>query len=245
MRKNSILISIINNLDIKVEDKKISGEIHKIKWEDVIKVSNFLQHSFEKLFPDLKIDCSEFLGLSDDQTIAGIELSFNAQNVNLEELNEIINYLVRSILSPKKSKSKEKLASEEALPKELLDALEPIIDTFVESNTRRKITIPISIESSDIKITIGGDYRKPSRDKVYLENIEATGQIDILGKTTTKFTITNPNEKTITVFHDPKDFKELHLIQGNEEIAIFELKPIKENNKTEYMLKSIKRIAQN
>lgn len=66
----------------------------------------------------------------------------------------------------------------------------------------------------------------------------------MLGKYTTKFSLTNTKDKTLTINYDPKVFSELHDLEGKNEIASFELQPIQDNSKTDSMLKSIKRISQ-
>ncbi len=142
MNKNSIFINLINGLDIKFQDKKVLGEIHKIKWDDSINLSNLIRQIYKKIYPDDKVTSSEFLGLSEVQTAAGIELTIYSDEIKNDEINCIIQHLLREILSNTKNLSSPGKSISE-MHRELI---QPLIETFVESNTRKKIQNPISIE---------------------------------------------------------------------------------------------------
>lgn len=243
MINNSIFINLLNGLDIKVEEKKVLGEIHKIKWDDAIRLSSLIRQSLEKLYPNTKFVTCDYLGINNEETATGIQINYFGDEVKYEEISEVVHHVVSAVLSKNQSKTKDLFLNSQVVTETIKDAISPVIQTFIESNPRKNIAVPVSIQTHNQKITVQGQYIKHKQDKRFLENIKITAQIDILGRKSTKFTAVNHTEKTLTIFYDPKDFFELHELQGKNELAEFELQPVQENGRIDYMLKSINRIS--
>lgn len=243
MSNNSIFVNVIKGLDLTVGERKVSGKIHDIRWQDMIKLSHLIRQGIEAIYPGIQLELKEFLGDANNQNVAGVEIILKSNQFNLDDINKTIAYLISSVKKSRGDNLDLFTNYKDQLSDSTVEKVMPVIQNFVESNPN-KIALPINVATETLSIMVAGDYKKVKSDKVYLEHIEKIGQIDMLGRFTTKFTLTNPKDKTLTIFFDPKDFSELHDLQGKNEIAAFELQPIQDNGKTDYMLKSIKRISQ-